>query len=232
MSEENKEASKENWERDILAKLAMAGLEEQRKARRWGIGFKLFGVFYLVSIFVFSIVIHYSGPKEATEPHTALIDLRGAIADKSEASAQNINDALGKAFKDEHSTGIILRINSPGGSPVQSDLINKEIRRLKAKHNKPIYSVVEDMCASGGYYVAVATDKIFVSPASVVGSIGVLMNGFGFTGVMDKLGVERRLLTAGENKGFLDPYSPQLDVQKAHAKQMLGEIHKQFITAV
>lgn len=233
MNDQTKTPPEGNWEREILQKIALSGIEEQRKSRRWGIFFKMFGVVYLVGVFAFAIFLHYnSGPEEAKKPHTAMVDLKGVISDKSEASAQNVNEALEKAFKDEHSTGVILRINSPGGSPVQSDLINREIKRLKVKYNKPIYAVVEDICASGGYYVAVSTDKIYVNPSSVVGSIGVLMDGFGFAGVMEKVGVERRLLTAGENKGFLDPYSPQLASQKEHAQKMLGEIHQQFIAVV
>jgi protease-4 len=221
-----------NWERAVLRDLATTGLKLQQRSHRWGVFFKLFGVVYLLATFALAAVIHYSGPREAEKPHTALVELRGVIAGQAEAGAQNVNDALEKAFKDENSKGVILRINSPGGSPVQSDLINREIGRLKAKYKKPIYAVVEDMCASGGYFVAVAADKIFVNPSSVIGSIGVLMDGFGFTGVMEKLGVERRLLTAGEAKGFLDPYSPQVGVQKEHAQKMLAEIHQQFITAV
>ncbi len=141
--------------------------------------------------------------------------------------------ALQSAFSDKGTAGIIMRINSPGGSPVQSGIVYDEIRRLRAKHPEiPLYVVVEDICASGGYYIAAAADKIFVDKASIVGSIGVLMDGFGFTGIMDKAGVERRLLTAGSNKGFLDPFSPQDQKQKEHAQVLLGEIHKQFIEVV
>jgi protease-4 len=165
--------------------------------------------------------------------HTALVDLRGVISPDTIGSAENINAGLQHAFKDKKTQGVILRINSPGGSPVQSGYINDEIRRLRAEYpDIPLYAVVEDICASGGYYIASAADKIFVDKASMVGSIGVLMNGFGFTGVMEKLGIERRLLTAGENKAFLDPFSPTNIEQEKYARKMLGEIHRQFIEVV
>jgi protease-4 len=165
--------------------------------------------------------------------HTALVQLNGVIAANSTANADNIIGSLQDAFKDKDTQGVILQINSPGGSPVQAGEINDEIRRLRAKYPKiPLYVVVEDICASGGYYVAAAADKIFVNKASLIGSIGVLMDGFGFTGTMDKLGVQRRLLTAGENKGFLDPFSPLNDKQKVYAQQMLDDIHQQFINVV
>ena len=165
-------------------------------------------------------------------PHTALIDVRGEIAVDGESSAENVISGLRNAFEDAGSQAVVLRINSPGGSPVQAGLINDEARRLKAKHNKKLYAVCEEMCASAAFYIAVAADEVFVDKASLVGSIGVLMDGFGFTGVMDKLGVERRLLTAGDNKGFLDPFSPQSDTHKAYAQTMLDQIHKQFISVV
>jgi protease-4 len=165
--------------------------------------------------------------------HTALVELRGVIAPDSISSADNVNAGLQQAFKDQKTQGVILRINSPGGSPVQAGYINDEIRRLRAEYPRiPLYAVVEDVCASGGYYVAAAADKIFVDKASIVGSIGVLMNGFGFTSAMDKLGVERRLLTAGKNKAFLDPFSPVNPEQAEYAKKMLDDIHKQFIEVV
>jgi protease-4 len=165
--------------------------------------------------------------------HTAMVEIRGVIAPESGASADNVITGLQEAFKDKRTQGVILRINSPGGSPVQAGHINDEIKRLRGLHpNVPLFAVIEDICASGGYYVAVATDKIYVDKASIIGSIGVLMDGFGFTGTMEKLGVERRLLTAGENKGFLDPFSPISEQQKQYAQQMLGEVHQQFITVV
>ncbi len=223
----------ENWERDTLEKLAFSVLQEQKRARHWGIFFKL-----LAFIFLFSLLyLAYRGNSEISPKfsgkHTALIELNGPIAANTPAGAEQINESLDDAFKDKDTKGVILQIDSPGGSPVQAGQINDEITRLRKRYPKiPIYAVVGDMCASGAYYIAVATDKIFVDKASIVGSIGVLMDGFGFTGTMQKLGVERRLLTAGVNKGFLDPFSPMSDKQKAYALGMLEDIHKQFIHAV
>ncbi len=220
------------WERAVLEKVALAAVTEQRRARRWGIFFKFLIFSYLVVILV--IAMGWMGKKEGLQDkHTALVELNGAIGPGTPASADAIMQGLGDAFKDKRTQGIILRINSPGGSPVQAGYINDEIKRLRAKYPEiPLYAVVEDVCASGGYYVAVAADKIYVNKASMIGSIGVLMNGFGFTGIMDKLGVERRLLSAGENKGFLDPFSPLSDMQRDYAQKMLGEIHEQFIDVV
>ena len=220
------------WERAVLEKVALAAVTEQRRARRWGIFFK-FLIFAYLFIVLF-IAMGWFGKKDgAHDKHTALVEINGVIAPSSAASADAVMQGLADAFKDKRTQGVILRINSPGGSPVQSGYINDEIKRLRAKYpDKPLYAVVEDLCASGGYYVAVAADKIYVNKASMIGSIGVLMNGFGFTGAMEKLGVERRLLAAGENKGFLDPFSPLNDEQKVHAKQMLSEIHEQFIEVV
>lgn len=219
------------WERKTLEKLAFSALDEQRARRRWGIFFKFIGFAYLLVV-LFAVVDWGTGA-EHQERHTALINLNGVIQAKGEANAENLVAALNSAFEEKNAVGIILRINSPGGSPVQSGIINDEIRRLRGKYpEKPLYVVVEDMCASGGYYVAAAADKIYVNKASIVGSIGVLMDGFGFTGVMDKVGVERRLLTAGENKGFLDPFSPQAPEHKAHAQLLLDDIHQQFIDVV
>ncbi len=225
--------SDNNWERQTLEKLAFSALQEQKRSRHWTIFFRLLTfVFLFLGLF---IAMGWLGRGETaiTGRHTALVDLRGVIAADSEASADNIISGLQEAFKDKNTQGVILRINSPGGSPVQAGYINDEIRRLRAKYPKiPLYTVVEDICASGGYYVAVATDRIFVDKASIVGSVGVLMDGFGFTGGMEKLGIERRLLTAGENKGFLDPFSPVSASQKQYAQSMLNEIHGQFIQAV
>ena len=223
-----------NWERGVLEKLAMSAIQEQRRARHWGIFFKVLTFGYLF-ILLFLAMGWMGGSAESTlvGKHTALVDMYGVIAPDSAASAENIMGSLQDAFKDKNTQGVILRINSPGGSPVQSGYINDEIRRLRGQYPKvPLYVVVEDICASGGYYVAAAADKIFVNKASLVGSIGVLMDGFGFTGTMDKLGVERRLVTAGENKGFMDPFSPVNPGQQEHAKKMLAEIHQQFIDTV
>jgi len=221
-----------HWERKVLEKLAFAAIEEQRRARRWGIFFKLLGFVYLAVLL--AAVIDWSALNpEKTARHTALIDVHGVIQAKGDVNADDVLSALQAAFDDSGTAGVVLRINSPGGSPVQAGIIADEIRRLRGKYpDKPLYAVVEDICASGGYYIAAAADKIFVDKASIVGSIGVLMDGFGFTGTMDKLGIERRLLTAGENKGFLDPFSPQNERHKAHAQQMLDEIHRQFIDEV
>lgn len=219
------------WERTALEKLAFAALDEQRARRRWGIFFKTLGFVYLLVVLI--AVVDWGGGAEHQERHTAMVTLNGVIEAKGEASAENLIAALNGAFEEKNVAGVVLRINSPGGSPVQAGMVNDEIRRLRGKHpDKPLYAVVEDMCASGGYYVAAAADKIYVNKASIVGSIGVLMDGFGFTGTMDKLGVERRLLTAGENKGFLDPFSPQAAQHKAHAQLLLNDIHRQFIDVV
>lgn len=218
------------WERKTLEKLAFATLSEQRARRRWGIFFKLLGFGYLA--FILFALIEWDSSKVA-DKHVAMVELRGVIAAKGEASADSLVSALNSAFDAPNSQAVVLRINSPGGSPVQAGIVNDEIRRLRAKYpDKPLYAVVEDVCASGGYYVAAAADQIYVDKASVVGSIGVLMDGFGFTGTMEKLGVERRLLTAGENKGFLDPFSPQDETQRAHARTLLADIHAQFIDVV
>ena len=217
----------------MLEKIALDGLAEQRSRRRWGIFFKLIGFAY-VGVLIFSF-LDFGGGEHISDGqrHTALIQLDGVIQAKGEASADMVVASLQSAFEDKGTAGIVLRINSPGGSPVQSGIIHDEIRRLRLKHPEvPLHVVVEDVCASGGYYVAAAADNIYVDKASIVGSIGVLMDGFGYTGAMEKLGVERRLLTAGENKGFMDPFSPQDAKQKAYAQEMLGEIHGQFIDAV
>jgi len=223
----------EGWEKRVLERVALAAVKEQRTARRWGIFFKLLGMGYL---FVLLFVgMGWIGKKDGTLPgkHTALVELRGEIAAGGLASADNITSGLQEAFKDKNTQGIILRINSPGGSPVQAGYINDEIRRLRKLHpDIPLYAVVEDIAASGGYYVAVAADKIFVDKASIIGSIGVVMDGFGFTGTMEKLGVERRAITAGENKKFLDPFSPEVPEHKEYAAKMLGDIHQQFIKVV
>ncbi len=221
-----------NWERKVLEKVALAAVEEQRRGRRWGIFFKLLAFAYLTAALL-TLVDWDAMNSEKHQQHTALVELSGVIQSKGDANADDVISALQSAFDDKGAAGVILRINSPGGSPAQAGIIADEIGRLRAKHaGKPLYVVVEDVCASGGYYVAAAADKIFVDKASIVGSIGVLMDSFGFTGTMDKLGVERRLLTAGENKGFLDPFSPQNARHKEHAQGMLNDIHQQFIDVV
>lgn len=221
-----------NWEREVLEKLALAAVQEQRRARHWSILFKSLGFLYLFIVLFLAAGWFRSDGVAIPKAHTALVDLQGVIA-SDQVSADAIIASLQSAFEDKKTRGVILRINSPGGSPVHAGQIYDEIKRLRAKYpNIPLYAVVDDICASGGYYVAAGADKIFVDKASIVGSIGVLMDGFGFTKTMEKLGVERRLLTAGENKGFLDPFSPIDPKQQAYAKQMLEEIHGQFIAVV
>jgi protease-4 len=220
------------WERSVLEKLATASLNEARKARRWSIFFKLFFAVYLL-ILLLMFMAGNVGEKTLAGKYTALIELDGEIASDSPASADAVISGLRAAFEDKAAVGVILRANSPGGSPVQAAAIYDEILRLREKFpDKPCYAVVTDVCASGCYYAVAATDRIYANPASLVGSIGVLMDGFGFVEGMKKLGIERRLLTAGENKGMLDPFSPLDTKARRHAQKMLGEIHQQFIDAV
>ena len=219
------------WERSTLERLAFAALTEQRLARRWRNGVRLAWLGFLI-VLAWLGFSQNGPPRDVSAPHTAVVEIKGEIASGAEASAELIGSALKGAFEDAGAKAVVLLINSPGGSPVQAGIINDEIRRLKAKHQKPVYAVVEESCASAAYYIAVAADKIFVDKASIVGSIGVLMDGFGFTGLMDKLGVERRLMTAGQNKGFMDPFSPQTEKQRLFAQSMLDQIHQQFIGAV
>jgi protease IV len=224
--------SEANWEREVIENLATAALKEQRRARRWGIFFKLLGFAYLAILLV--LLVDWRGPDGLRGgKHTALVDVVGVIDAKGDSSADRVTEALQNAFKNKNTQGVILRINSPGGSPVQAGIIYDEIRRLRGIYpNIPMYAVVEDICASGGYYIAAATDKIYVDKASIIGSIGVIMDGWGFTGAMEKLGVERRALVSGENKAFLDPFSPVDEKQKRYAQSMLDDIHKQFIEVV
>ncbi len=227
-----KPSHKTVWERDTLERLAFATLAEQRASRRWRIFFRFAWLALIVLLLWTGAHKGGMGGANPSQPHTAVVAIKGEIADGADASAEWVVTALRAAFEDEGSQAVVLQINSPGGSPVQAGIINDEIRRLKAKHKKPVYAVVEESCASAAYYIAVAADEIYVDKASIVGSIGVLMDGFGFTGLMDKLGVERRLMTAGVNKGFLDPFSPQTKNQRAHAQTLLDQIHKQFIQVV
>ncbi|MEQ1601708.1 MAG: S49 family peptidase [Methylophilaceae bacterium] len=221
-----------DWQRQTIEKLAFSAIKEQRRTRHWGIFFKALTFIYLFVVLFIAMDWIGEGANIAGE-HTALIDIQGVIGSGDEVNADSVLASLQSAFDNKHTKGVILRINSPGGSPVQAGLINDEIKRQRKLHpNIPLYAVVEDMCASGGYYIAVAADKIYVDKASIVGSIGVLMDGFGFTGVMQKVGVERRLLTAGENKAILDPFSPVNPKHQAYAQAMLNQIHQQFITVV
>jgi protease IV len=215
----------------VVEQFARDYLNDRRSERRWRVFFRLAWLltFALLGWGLLNARNHASTP---SGPHTALVEVRGEIAADTEASAEQLVAALRSAFEDAGAKAVVLRINSPGGSPVQSGIVNDEIKRLKVLHDKKVYVVVEEMCASGAYYIAVAADEIFVDKASLVGSIGVLMDGFGFTGAMEKLGVERRLLTAGTNKGMLDPFSPQNEKQTAYAKAMIDQIHQQFIQVV
>src|SRR3989344_5573973 len=221
-----------NWERDLLDRLAFASLTEQRRARRWKIFFRFFFAGYLVLILVLAQSDNWGGAALASR-YTALVDLEGEISANSIANADNVISGLRAAFESNATVGVVLRANSPGGSPVQSGYINDENRRLRAKYPKiPLYAVIGDVCASGCYYAVAAADRIYADKASIVGSIGVLMNGFGFTDVMKKVGVERRLLTAGEHKGLLDPFSAMKPDERQFAQDMLNQIHQQFINAV
>jgi len=219
------------WERVTIEKLLLANLKEQRAARRW----RWFGrLLWLALLGAGAWLLIRSGPvgTQSSSPHTAVVEIKGEIASGSEAGADKVVPAIRQALEDTGAQALVLLINSPGGSPVQAGIINDELHRLKTLHGKKIYAVVEETCASAAYYVASAADHIYVDKASLVGSIGVLMDGFGFTGLMDKLGIERRLMTAGENKALLDPFSPQDEGQKAYIRSMLAEIHQQFIAVV
>lgn len=225
-------ASDARWERELISRVTFAGIREQRRTRRWGIFFKTLTFAYL------GLVLYLAFPMEESrlavgKKHTAVIEINGVIASDAQANAEEIITGLRAAFKDKNTVGVILSINSPGGSPVQAGYVNDEIKRLKGLHPKiPIYAVVSDICASGGYYIAVAADKIYADKASLVGSIGVLMDGFGFVNTLEKLGVERRLITAGENKGFLDPFSPVKQSDLDHVHTLLAATHQQFINVV
>ena len=221
------------WQQDLVNRLAFASLNEQRRARRWSILFKS-----LLFVYLFSLLFLYRPGAWQTDSltgksHTALVELQGIIGADTMASADMIITGLRNAFEAKHVKGVILRINSPGGSPVQAGYINDEIRRLRAEYaHIPFYAVVTDICASGGYYVAAAADEIYADKASIIGSIGVRMDSFGFVGAMEKLGIERRLLTAGEHKGFLDPFQESREEDVAHIQGLLNNIHTQFIDTV
>ena len=221
-----------NWEKEVLTSIATEGLKEQKRTRRWGIFFKSLTFAYLFVL----LAILSPGLQESTgkgKKHTALVDLKGVIAPGSEASADNVVTGLRAAFEDSNTAGVILRVNSPGGSPVQSGYIYDEILRLREKYpDTPLYAVISDVCASGGYYVAAAAEKIYADQASIVGSIGVRMDNFGFVEAMKKLGIERRTLTAGKNKALLDPFGPEDPTVIKHMKGLLKSVHNQFINAV
>jgi len=226
-------SGKDNWHRDLVNRLAFASINEQRRTRRWSVFFKCLLALYLGALLLLYWPADWPALDKTGEKHTALVEMRGVISDETEASADTVIEGLRDAFKDTKTAGVIMRLNSPGGSPVQSGYIYKEIKRLREKHpDTPLYAVVTDICASGCYYVAAAADDIYVDSASIIGSIGVRMDSFGFVDTMEKLGVERRLYTAGENKGFLDPFLPSKLSDVEHVKQLLGDIHEQFKTAV
>ncbi len=221
------------WEREQLEKLVHSTLNEHRRTRRWGIFFKFLTFAYLVALLVLMLPDKFSSVPAKSSAHTALVEVKGVIAAGEPAGADRVIAGLRAAFKDENTKGVVLRINSPGGSPVQAAYINDEIVRLKEKYKEiPVYAVIVDVCASGGYYVAAAADEIYADKGSIVGSIGVLMNGFGFEQAMAKLGVERRLLAAGEHKGIMDPFSPMRAEERAHIQGMLNQLHQQFIEVV
>ena len=228
-----KKEPEESWARSVLEKLALEQVRETRRARRWGIFFKSLLALYLLAILGMMVPDNFSDSSLKDEDHTAIIEIKGVISDDTEASADNVVSALRDAFEDKNTKGIILRINSPGGSPVQSNYIHQEINRLsKENEDIPVYAVVSDICASGGYYIAAAAEQIYVDKSSIVGSIGVLMDGYGFVDTIDKLGIERRLMTAGEHKGTLDPFSPINDFERQHVQGLLDNLHKHFIEAV
>jgi protease IV len=222
-----------NWERQALEHLLLENLKESRKARRWKTILRVLSLILIVGFILQVFDLRPFGGSFGAERHTAMVSIEGEISSNAIANALDVGSALQAAFENDNSVGVILRINSPGGSPVQSGIINDEIRRLRALYpNKPLHVVVEDICASGGYYIAVAGDQILVDKASIVGSIGVVMDSFGFTGLMDKLGISRRMITAGSNKGMLDPFSKEDPKQVEMVQTMLNEIHQQFITVV
>lgn len=225
------------WERSVLEKVALKAIEEQRRARQWNVLFKL--LWFTVIFLLLASFLGWIGPSGKDEAsssigrHTAVVDVEGMIGIEEEASAERLIKGLNRAFKDSATAGVIIRINSPGGSPVQAGYVNDEIRRLRRKHpDIPVHAVVQDLCASGGYYIAVAADRIYVDKASLVGSIGAIIGSFGVVGAMEKLGIERRSYTSGDNKDFLDPFQPEIPAHREHARAMLDQIHRQFIKVV
>tara|TARA_B110000196_G_scaffold171792_1_gene147468 strand:+ start:248 stop:1195 length:948 start_codon:yes stop_codon:yes gene_type:complete len=233
MSDIIKNIESKKTEEALISEFAKEIFTEQRRNRRWGIFFKMLFVLYLSTFLIIYIVKNIDIGSFSTHKHSALIEINGVIAANTQARADYVITGLRRAFKDENTQGVILRINSPGGSPVQAGYINDEIIRLREKHpDIPIYAVITDMCASGGYYIAASTDKIYANKASIVGSIGVIMAGFGFVETIEKLGIERRLLHAGDNKGFMDPFQPLKTAEATHVQGLLNEIHQQFIDVV
>jgi len=222
------------WEREALSRLATAALAEQRRSRRWGILFKSLALLYAFTLlFLFLNVEPLIGREESAAPHAALVDIDGVIMRGSDADADRVATGMRRAFEDPNTRAVILRVNSPGGSPVQSGMIYREIKRLREKHpDIPVYAVAGDVMASGAYYIAAAADEIYVDPASIVGSIGVIFGGFGFDEAIERLGIERRVYTSGENKALLDPFLPEDEAQVAHMRGLIDEVHQQFMDAV
>lgn len=234
MEHSSSPANKPGWEREVIEKLAFAAINEQKKTRRWGLFFKSLMFAYLIVLLGVAVYPKFKGEIGSSgKSHTAVIDIVGMIAESEVTNASAIIQSLRSAAKNPNTKGIVLHANSPGGSPVQADYVYHEIRAIKAKHpDLPIYAVISDICASGCYYIASAADKIFVNPASIVGSIGVLMNGFGFVGTMDKFGIERRLVIAGEHKALMDPFSPSNSQETKFMQALIDQVHLQFIDAV
>ncbi|MEQ8290021.1 MAG: signal peptide peptidase SppA [Gammaproteobacteria bacterium] len=233
MSEETGKNQSAGFEQSIVNELARELLVEHRRNRRWGIFFKALFALYILAFFIIYLVNNAQLGTLSSEKHTALVEINGIISSTSDARADFVVTGLRRAFENEQTKGVILRINSPGGSPVQAGYINDEIKRLRGEYpDIPVYAVISDMCASGGYYIAAAADEIYANKASIVGSIGVVMAGFGFTEAIDKLGIERRLLHAGDNKGFMDPFQPLKADEQQHVQTMLDDIHQQFIDVV
>jgi protease-4 len=223
----------EHWEREVLAQLARDALDERRRARRWGILWKSLGFGFLFAAACVVLVMVAARERICLEKCTALVEVRGELDSAGRASAERVIAALQAAFKNPGTKGVVVRINSPGGSPVQAGQIHNEMRRLRGLNpNIPLHVVIEEIAASGGYYIAAAGDRIYVDKASVVGSIGAIIEGFGFTGAMEKIGVDRRVIKAGDNKAFLDPFEPVDERQREHVQRMVDEIHQQFIAAV
>lgn len=234
MDVKNTTENSPGWEREVLEKLALAAVTEQRRARRWNVFFKTLMFVYLIAIGAMAFYPKFEKDfSDSDKQHTAIIDVLGVIAESEPANADSIIEGLRSALKDKNTKGVILNINSPGGSPVQAAYVFSEIKRLKEKHpNTPIHAVVSDICASGGYYIAAAADKIYVNQSSMIGSIGVVLNGFGFVNMMEKLGVDRRMLIAGKHKGLMDPFSPEKEQENQHMQALLDTVHQEFIAAV
>lgn len=217
----------------LLEKVLLASVEEQRRARRWGVFFRLLTFLYILWFAWMIFGGGGVGKAAIAGAHTAVVDINGEISDIAEANAEAIIEGLQAAFDSPGSKAIVLRINSPGGSPVQSAYVYDEIRRLRSQHkDKKLYAVITDMGASGAYYIAASADQIYVNPSSLVGSIGVIMQGFGVEGLMRKMGVENRTLTAGEHKAILSPFEPMTPEEQAHVQALLEGVHQQFISAV